>query len=163
MTEQHFCLVGEEVKEPYHYTGCGLDGIYLVNGYDVLETEYGQGVSIKNVDGLLDAIADYLVQSKKDLAGKEIRFLRTRMDITQSELGRLLGMSTQQVARWEKDKSEIPGPADRLLRLLYAEHSGKGINIRAVLQILDEFDSSRANRAMFEPDESGEHWRRAAA
>lgn len=150
------------MTEPFHYTGCGLDGIYLANGYEIHHTDHGSGVSIRNLDGLLDAIADYLVEDRKVLCGKEIRFLRLRMDITQSELGRLLGMSAQQVARWEKDQSVIPGPADRLLRVLYTRHAGKDIDVRELLRYLDEHDAPREDRALFEPDGSGDGWRRAA-
>lgn len=157
-----FGLAGEAAKTPLHYTGCGLDGIYLVNGYEVHKTPYGEGVSINNLDGLLEAIGSYLVSHKQTLSGKDIRFLRCRMEITQSELGRLLGMSTQQVARYEKDHSVIPGPAARLLRVLYSEAQGNRICVHELLEYLDEVDEPRVERALFEPDESGAGWRMAA-
>lgn len=163
MIEPHFGVHGEEIKEPFHYKGCGLDGIYLINGYKIHETEYGKGVSIKNLDGLLDAIAEYVVEGKKVLGGKEIRFLRLRMDITQSEMGRLLGMSAQQVARWEKDQSQIPGPADRLLRVIYTHHIGRSFDLRDLLKCLDEQDAPMNDKAVFiNPDENGDGWKRAA-
>jgi putative transcriptional regulator len=30
----------------YHYTECGLDNVYLENGFTVHKTAYGRGVSI---------------------------------------------------------------------------------------------------------------------
>ena len=106
-------LSGEAAKRPYHYKGCGLDDIYLLSGYERKMTAHGMSVTIKNLDGLLRVIGDTLVARKKILDGKEIRFLRHQMDITQSELARLFGCDAQQVARYEKGQSKIPGPADR--------------------------------------------------
>src|ERR1700730_284882 len=82
---------GEKQKKPLHYTACGLDDVYLVSGYEVEDTAYGKGTSIKNADELHRVIGSYLVANKKLLSGKEIRFLRHQMDFTQSELARLLG------------------------------------------------------------------------
>ena len=72
--------------------------ICLLSGYERKVTAYGPAVTIKNLDGLLDAIGEDLVARKKILSGKEIRFLRHQMDITQSDLARLFGCDAQQVA-----------------------------------------------------------------
>jgi DNA-binding transcriptional regulator YiaG len=81
----------------------------VMSGYELEDTPYGKGISIKNADGLHQAIGMSLVRNKKLLSGKEVRFLRHRMDLTQSELGKLFGTSTQQVARYEKEECEMPG------------------------------------------------------
>lgn len=136
-----FHLNGEDRKPPYHYTECGLDDIYLCGGYDIEPTPYGEAVSIKYEEELLEAIGIFLVTEKKVLSGKELRFLRKQMDLTQAELGRWVGLSAQQVARWEKDQYDIPGPADHLLRILYLEHLGRSINVRELIAALEETDS----------------------
>jgi len=41
----------------YHYTLCGLDNVWLENGYQVRETSYGQGISVHDVEGLHEVIA----------------------------------------------------------------------------------------------------------
>jgi putative transcriptional regulator len=43
-------------SDRYHYTECGLDNIYLLNGFDPVETPRGKGVTIRNIDGLHRAI-----------------------------------------------------------------------------------------------------------
>jgi putative transcriptional regulator len=151
---------GEKQKKPLHYTACGLDDVYLVSGYEVEDTAYGKGTSIKNADELHRVIGSYLVANKKLLSGKEIRFLRHQMDFTQSELARLLGGSAQQVARYEKDECEMPGPADRILRLLFNEHLQKKILVRDLLKIFDQMDDRTQNRMLFEPIEGG--WKKTA-
>lgn len=88
----------------YHYTECGLNNIYLVNGYKFIETPRGKSVSINDIDGLHKAIGLLLVTSKKDLSGEEIRFLRLELLMSQNTLAKLLGVSEQAIRRWEKGK-----------------------------------------------------------
>jgi len=132
----------EAEKAPYRYLACGLDDVYLTNGYEIETTPHGVGVSIRNVDEVLRAIGKFLVANKKQLSGKEIRFLRHQMDYTQSELARMLGVSSQQVARYEKDKngSLISGASDRILRLLYREHIQEKVPIKGTLEDVDQMD-----------------------
>lgn len=106
----------------YHYTECGLNNIYLLNGYKFIDTPRGKAVSIKDVDGLHKAIGLFLVTAKKDLTGDEVRFLRLGMLMSQTTLAKLLGISDQAIRRWENGKVTIPKPSESLLRLLYREH-----------------------------------------
>jgi DNA-binding transcriptional regulator YiaG len=104
---------------PYEYKECGLDGIFLHNGYDIMEHGGELYASVEDTEGLHRKIGEYIVANTKELSPKEIRFLRNTMELTQSELGRWIGQSSQQVARWEKGQSDIPGPADRLIRAIF--------------------------------------------
>jgi len=107
-------------EEPLHYTASGLDDIYLVNGFTRETIDDDEYVTIADLDGLWKAIGFYLVTTRKTLAPKDIRFLRDRMDMTQAELGQLLRVSDQTVARWEKGETKlVPGPADWMLRVLF--------------------------------------------
>jgi putative transcriptional regulator len=154
-----YAYAGEAIKDQaLHYTGCGLDDVYLLNGYETYETGYGPAVSVKDLDGLRRVIGEQLLKKRKFLKGKELRFLRTEMDLTQSELGRLIGYSDQQVARWEKDQSRIPAPANRTTRLLFREHLGNhGFSIRDFLEHLDRMDNTSDDQLVFE--KSGRTWR----
>ena len=156
----HWAFSGDEMREPLHYPDCGLDNIYLVSGYELVETPYGDGVVVKNVDGLRKAIAFQLATRKKLLEAGEIRFLRKEMDVTQSELGKCLGVDAQTVARWEKGENKINGPAGRLLRLLYVEQANGRINVHDILNQLDEVDSTSSDMQLFERTDAG--WRSAA-
>jgi DNA-binding transcriptional regulator YiaG len=160
VSEQIHCEhPNEPAKELYHYTECGLDDVYLVSGYDVdRDPEYGECVSVREADDLHKAIGMCLITSKKILNGKEVRFLRKEMDLTQAELGKLLGVTDQAVARWEKDKTEISGPADYLVRVLFAEHANgeDGFEARSLLTRLEEIDSLREDvRQIFEQSNGG--------
>jgi len=103
----------------YHYTESGLDNVYLVNGYDIID---GHQLVIEDTYGLHKAIGRILINSKKNLIGREIRFLRHEMLMSQVTLAKLLDVSEQAINRWENGKTSVPKPAEALIRLLYREH-----------------------------------------
>jgi putative transcriptional regulator len=108
--------------EAYHYTESGLDNVYLASGYEFVDGPGGRYVKITDIDGLHAAIGRTLVTEKKNLSGREIRFLRQEMLMSQATLAKLLEVAEQTVLRWEKGKADIPKPAETLIRLLYREH-----------------------------------------
>lgn len=133
----------------YHYTESGLDYIWLANGYRFVNGPGGRHVVIEDVEGLQQAIGKMLVENKKDLTGKEVRFLRHEMLMSQPTLAKLLEVDVQTVARWEKGVTKVPKPAEALIRLLYREHTrrdpdGGPTKIRGLLEAIanleDEMD-----------------------
>lgn len=106
-------------SEVLHYTDCGIDNIYLSNGFEREEFDGEIYTTIHNLDGLHEAIGLHIVLEKKAPDGKEIRFLRTEMGLSQHDLGAKLGVSDQSVARWEKGHTDIPGTAVFSLKVLY--------------------------------------------
>jgi DNA-binding transcriptional regulator YiaG len=150
-----------ENAEKYQYKACGLDGVYLLNGFDTVTTSEGVGVTVRNIDALHDAIGQHLVTERKELSGKELRFLRKEMDLTQAELGRFIGLSSQQVARWEKAESAISQPADYLLRKLYLEHINGEVSLKELVEELDDKDSSEPREQLFSAADG--KWRPVAA
>ncbi|MBI2735316.1 MAG: helix-turn-helix domain-containing protein [Rhodospirillales bacterium] len=112
------------MRKPYHYTECGLDYVYLLDGFRVIRTEYGPAVRVINASELDRAIAMAIIRRQKKLTGQEVRLLRGLLDMTQEELGRALGKDAQSVARWEKGKTELPATEDIAIRQIYLEKSG---------------------------------------
>ena len=113
MTTPELYAIGQDAKasKPYHYTECGLDNIYLLDGFDVEEMDGEKYVSITDVDGLWKAIGLNLVANRKTFSPEEIRFIRTQMSKTQAELAALLRVDDQTVARRVgKRKCKLPGP-----------------------------------------------------
>ena len=146
----------------YHYTECGLNNIYLLNGFCYIDTQRGEAVSINDIDGLHRAIGLFLVTNKKDLTGDELRFLRHEMLMSQNTLAHLLGMSEQAIRRWENGKISIPKPSESLLRLLYREHihdrDGKiSKMLKAIADLEDKFNDGEM---LFKDTKSG--WKSAA-
>ena len=150
------------MKERHHYRECGLNYIYLANGFSYKETRHGRTVSIQNMDGLHRAIGTNLIKEKRELTGAEFRFLRNELGVSQQMLGMLLGKTAQTVARWEKAQSRIDGTADRLVRLLYAEQDGGNENIKNVLRELAVLDELAEETVCFESSREGWQLRAAA-
>ena len=147
--------------QPLHYNWGGLDDVYLVSGFERIPTDEGDDIIIQDMDGLHRAIAEHLVLTKKSLSGKEVRFLRGQMDLSQRDLGALMRTTDQSVARWEKEDVRIPGPAQMFLRVLYlASVSGK-IDVRELAETLTDADEVATERQVFA--ESGGKWRAVAA
>lgn len=114
---EHYFIDGQEYAvEPLHYPQCGLDNVYLMNGFTRETIDGDETITIENLDGLWKAIGLHLVTRRKVLTPKEIRFLRRQMDLTQVGLAQYLRVSDQAVARWEKGESRLPGPADVAIR-----------------------------------------------
>ncbi len=136
---KHFSVSGQELSDkPYHYRACGLDNVYLKNGYTVEETDYGRGVMVHDIPGLHRAIGLHLVSEKKLLGAREFRFLRKEMSFTQEKLAKLLLVDVQTVARYEKEQTAIPGPVDGMMRFLFAFHLVPEDERLAVLEDLND-------------------------
>lgn len=119
MKPTHFKLNGREKEAaPYHYRECGLDNIYLANGFTREIVDGEEFLTVENVDGLWKAICFSLLSLTRPLEPKELRFLRHHVELTQVELAQYLRVDAQTVARWEKGKTEVSGPADVALRML---------------------------------------------
>jgi DNA-binding transcriptional regulator YiaG len=111
----------------YHYTRCGLDNIWLRNGYRTEDLgEYGESVVVENVEQLEQAIARHLVDQARPLTGQEFKFLRIMLDMSQSEVGRRMGKDYQTVARWEAAaRTPVPQFSDVAIRQRYLESIGE--------------------------------------
>lgn len=141
----------------YQYTMCGLDYVYLQNGFRIRETAYGNGVSIERADSLDRTIAAIVITSHVRLRGQEVRFLRAQMQMSQTELANELGLKRITIARWEgAPNTPIQGTADRALRVIAARLLFTGARcLEVVAGLFAEItDQSRGRLLMhFLPDE----------
>ena len=148
--------------KPYHYTLCGLDNVYLLDGYELISTDDGKDLIIHEADDLHVAIGRTIVLHDHALDGKEFRYLRKMLELTQSAIGGLFGVDAQTVARWEKGEHPVPMPADRLIRLLFIEqHINKHPGIHELLEKLSEMDDTLSHQKHCFTIQA-EGWRRAA-
>lgn len=104
----------------YHYTESGLDNIYLTNGFEITHLDDGdEEIFIHDLSGLHKAIGLSLIYKHGLLRGKEIKFIRSMLDFSQTSLGKVLGCDYQTILLWEKDKHVISKSADHLLRVFF--------------------------------------------
>lgn len=117
-----------------HYKNSGLDYIYLINGFEVHKTSYGSGYSIQDAENLHEMIALEIVTSPQQIRGQELRFLRSILELTQTELAKLIGIKRVRLAQLESQKDRPIGQQnDRSMRYLVAAcKSGKKAVIEAV-------------------------------
>ena len=106
-----------------------------------------------------------LVHERKHLDGKEFRFLRHELNMTQQNLAALLGVDVQSIARWEKQKTEfVPGPAQRVIRLLYSEKVDGNQEICVPLERLAALDEMIADEPEIDfQQDNDEGWQPALA
>ncbi len=113
----------------YHYTECGLDNVFI-EGVEIIKDEDGEEVvCIPAIGELHKAIATGILKQAGAMSGKELRFLRTEMGMTQAELSQLLHRDAQTIARWEKEEIPIDGNADTVVRKLAAEKLDIALNM----------------------------------
>ena len=111
-------------KKIYRYTECGLDNV-IIEGLEVAHDDADELVYvIPNINGLHRAISESIVFRDGGMAGKELRFLRTELGLTQAELAALVHRDHQSIGRWERGECPIEGAAEALVRLLSIERLG---------------------------------------
>ena len=146
----------------HHYKGAGLANIYLKNGYR--EVMYGdeKAVSVEDLEGLHRTIAGVLIKKTAPLTGQEFRFLRLEMGLSQLALGKILWVSDQAVATWEKEVTKrVPGSAEILVRALARERllhrDGK---ISDFIEMLANLEDLKPHQFCFQETSKG--WQEAA-
>jgi DNA-binding transcriptional regulator YiaG len=149
----------------YHYSECGLSNVWLANGFEKIETPYGEAVRIDRVEDLHKAIARDLVRDRPHLTGAEFRFLRTQLDLSQKRLAEYFGYEPQSVALWEK-RGKIPRWADHFIRALYREIAEGNAQIQQLIERqgdIDRGDIDKHGQARQEYEEHEGAWHTRAA
>ncbi|MDB5734454.1 MAG: transcriptional regulator [Alphaproteobacteria bacterium] len=112
---------GARLNMEYEYKASGLDNVKLLGIQIVLDADGDACVVIKNVNELHKAIAEAIVNCRRGVSGKELRFLRTLMGKTQAELAGDVNKDTQSVGRWERGEYPIDANAEAFIRLMARE------------------------------------------
>lgn len=145
----------------FHYTSCGLQNVWLKNGYTTVETDYGTATSIHDLEGLHKVLGMNIVTTKPKLSGAEVRFLRKELDLPQQQLANLLGVSEPTVRGWESHRTKITTPADKLLRILYVEHVKGQSKVRELIDGIAKLNR-QAHKIRLEMEETASGWQKAA-
>ncbi len=141
----------------YHYAESGLSNIYLKNGF-VSETIDGEEyISIDDMQGLHNTIAQVIVDNNRPLNNEEFKFLRIQLNASQKLLGKRFGVSEQTIARYEKGQSEIPRTTDAALRSLYMESLDKNNPVSYFLDLLSDTEAKAAAKDIL-LEEVQHHW-----
>lgn len=129
----------------YHYTESGLDNVFIEVDA-IAEDDAGEPTfMIPGINLLHRAIVTGIIGAGDLMNGKEIRFLRTEMGLTQAELAKLLHRTSQTVARWEKGQLDVDPSLDVLIRQIAAE--SLGLEIMKTTELLSLERIRTANNA----------------
>jgi putative zinc finger/helix-turn-helix YgiT family protein len=110
---------------PYHFVDSGLPNVYLSGiRYSVCSKCRYQFADIPEIKQLMELIARTLIERPAKLAGQEIRFLRKRVGKSSGDFARMIGVSPEQVSRWENGHNFPEISADKLIRVTYIILSG---------------------------------------
>lgn len=118
----------------YNYTECGLDNV-LIEGLPMCTDHAGEEtITIPAVGMLHRVIAQGIVMLPTKMTGKELRFLRSEIGITQAQLAETLKVTLLTVSRWEREENPITDSAEMLIRLLADERLelDAGLNVDRV-------------------------------
>lgn len=107
-------------KTAYHYIECGLPNIWIT-GLRTQDDAGEETIIIPGIRRLHKLIADQIVTSDGALTGAELRFLRSEMGMTQTQLGELVHRERLTVSRWESGKSAPDNVAEAFIRILAAD------------------------------------------
>jgi len=138
----------------YHYTDGGLTNVWLQNGYIEHKTPYGKAVSFHDLDGLVQAICHALVNKPTKLTGKEYRFIRQNLLMSQASIGKMLGCTEQTVSLWERH-GKVPLWADKFLRMTYMAHADGNETVRDVIDRLNFVDRVVNQKIVIEETQHG--------
>lgn len=144
------------------YTSCGLDNIYLLNGYTKLYFDGEEATSIHDLDGLHGAIGSAICGLRRPLTGSEFRFLRLELDMSQKAVGALFKKGDQAVAKWEKGETDLPRSIDVLVRNIYMEHIGDNPKVSEMIEQINNLDRRMQEQELCFQEDSVEGWRSAA-
>ena len=60
------------------------------------------------------------------MKAKELKTIRDHLVLTQVELSKLVGVTSNTIARWERGEVSISEPMSRLIQSIYAQQKKKG-------------------------------------
>ena len=105
-----------------------------------------------------------MVNEKTHLVGREFRFLRKELGLSQEMLGALMGYTDgQQIAKWEK-AARVPKLQDGVLRQLYLESiNEKNARFTAILKRLQDIDATNHNAKLVFTESARKGWTSKAA
>lgn len=143
----------------YHYTECGLTNVVLVDVDLACDDAGEECVTLPNILGLHRAIAEGIVNAECGISGRELRFLRTEMGLTQAELADVLHKERVTITRWESG-SDIDPNAETVIRLLACERLG--LNAKPIAEMASWSVAKAAGREMRIDGHDPSNWKLAA-
>jgi transcriptional regulator with XRE-family HTH domain len=108
----------------YRYTECGLDNVFIEGINVLIDDGDEKSTTIPNINALHRVIAHGIVSRKSGMSGKELRYLRTEMGMTQAQVAKIVHREPLTISRWERGEDNIDSNAEALIRMTAIETLG---------------------------------------
>jgi putative zinc finger/helix-turn-helix YgiT family protein len=108
----------ERSVRPEHIEDLGGVVVKILNAVAVLRCGNcgDEMTAIPDIEGLGRAASIARALCPARLEGREVRFIRHAMDMTQKEFAAAMELSPEHVSRWENDHAGIGGASEKLVR-----------------------------------------------
>lgn len=115
------------VAQLHQFNAAPLPRVWLRNGYES-ETVAGRTlIRYLRLNELLSALLQAVILKPALLSGKEIAYLRRKLDLAQDALADVLGCTEQTLSLWERGQHPITRSADTVLRKLSVESNRRNL------------------------------------
>ena len=104
-----------------NYPAAPLANVWLQSGFQIADGAWGKTVRYTDLVGLGAAILCAVVLKLGRLSGSEIAYLRRKLDLSQAECARVMGVEEQTLSLWERGRYPIPISTDALIRRICIE------------------------------------------
>jgi DNA-binding transcriptional regulator YiaG len=119
------------------YPHFAFPNLFLLNGYKEIESHHGVLLEYEDEDGLEQSIRCLVIRKTARLRGRDLRFLRRGLKLSQMELGTQVDRDSQTIARWEKRNDEIPSTVDLAIRVRFAAQFEPHLSTKQILSYVD--------------------------
>jgi DNA-binding transcriptional regulator YiaG len=108
----------EKSVRPEHTEDLGGVVVKVLNAVQVLRCPEckSEMVAIPDMDGLGRATAISRALNPVRLSGREVKFFRRVLDMTQVEFAKAMDLTPESVSRWETDARGVGGACEKLVR-----------------------------------------------
>jgi transcriptional regulator with XRE-family HTH domain len=154
-------------EKPFHFVDCGLDNVYLIGIKFFVDPDGSVVAEIPAIKQLMRLIAHDVVTSRRNLTGKEIRFLRKRLGKKATEYCRYLGLDPSTLSRIENEKQVVSIQSQMLARLSYCAFSEDPALLecaKSILQsLLEEMTKNQKKQRIVLEMDINQEWRELTA
>ena len=105
----------------YHYVECGLVNVFVEGLEPMIDDNGEEVIRIPQIALLHLEISMGIILQDGSISGNELRFLRTEMGMTQSDLARVVHRDKQSIGRWERNEASLEPNAEIVIRGLAIE------------------------------------------
>ena len=119
------------------YPHFGIPNLYLLNGYKEIETSHGPALQIDDEEAMEHCVRLIVLRKPNRLHGRELRFLRRGLNLSQTEFGDLVERDAQTIARWEKSAEPVSQIVDTVVRLRFAQRFDPSLTTDQLCRFID--------------------------